>query len=148
MRNTFRRQNKGIGNTQPITDSEEDKDISGIYFLKQLTYSIHMKNSEKILKVSYNFKSPKGWVWTSLYLCFDKDGYPRQKAIEWFSKRGVFIELDQEDPLIQELMEDESINTVEVYEWIQENGLIQPEKIRVEMNAAGYPVVAQEIWGN
>jgi len=116
-------------------DKVSSNDISGTYYLQKLSYSIHKKNKEKILKASYNFKSPHGWVWTSLYLSFDKKGYSRKKAMEWLNKRDVYID-------------DPEVGVQTIHKWIKNNEdtFPIPTKVKVEMNEAGYPIIIQEIW--
>lgn len=111
----------------------EDKTIKGIYPLKQISYSIHKKKTEKILKVSYNFKSEKGWVWVSLYISFDKKGYPKEKAYEWLRKR-----------LPGYIDEDFIENTKDAYHFSSD--YIKPKQVEIEMNDAGYPAVISEIF--
>jgi len=125
---------KVIDNELFEADTEKPKnEINGEYKLKRVTYSIHKKNKEKILKASYNFKTEKGWVWASKYLCFNKEGYPKEKAFEWLSER----------------------TSQEIYEKIQDTEtaikfskeFIAPIAVQVQMNNAGYPEITEEIWG-
>lgn len=118
----------------PEQNDSNDKDITGIYSIKQLTYSIHKKDGEKILKASYNFKSEKGWVWSSKYLMFDRTGYPRQKAVEWLNER-IENEMD---------VKDREVTT----DWVHSisSQFEKPNKIRVGMNDQGYPYILEEIW--
>lgn len=128
---------KFIDGTMYCDEAEraEDKSIDGIYKLKQISYCIHKKNSEEILKASYNFKSEHGWVWTSLYLMFDREGYPNKKAIEWLSLRV--------NKSIEELTK-MNLSTKDVYEYIE---IFQkPDSVKIEMNDSGYPIIAEEIW--
>lgn len=116
---------------------KDEKSIGGIYRVQKVTYSIHKKNGEKILKASYNFKSEKGWVWTSKFLCFDKTGYPRLKAFEWLNERI------HKNPDIHE--NNKNIDTETVYSMI--DTFETPNQIKIKMNEQGYPEIIEEIWG-
>ena len=123
-----------------VQEKDEDE-IKGIYRVQKVTYSIHKKNGEKILKASYNFRSEKGWVWSSEYLSFDKTGYPRTKAIEWLTTRlqPDYINVNaihQNNP---------KIDTESVY--AMRDIFETPKQVEIEMNKQGYPKVVAEIWG-
>lgn len=113
---------------------EEPKtnEIKGRYPLKKMTYSIHKKNKEEILKASYNFKSEKGWVWASKYLCFDRTGYAKEKALEWLGVRTN----DEDYYKI-----DSTKTAYDMREYFE-----TPIAIEVQMNDAGYPEIINEIW--
>ena len=131
---------KLIRNELYIVQDQPEKDakaIEGIYRVQKVTYSIHKKNGEKILKASYNFKSEKGWVWTSLFLSFDKTGYPRTKAFEWLNARIP------KNPDIN--VNNANINTEMVY--TMTDIFETPKQVQIEMNEQGYPQVVAEIWG-
>ena len=131
---------KLIRNELYIVQDQPEKDakaIEGIYRVQKVTYSIHKKNGEKILKASYNFKSEKGWVWTSLFLCFDKTGYPRQKAFEWLNARIP------KDPDIH--TNNTCIDTEMAY--TMSDSFQTPNQIEIEINNQGYPQIVSEIWG-
>ncbi len=125
-------------------EEREDKTISGTYSVKQVTYSIHKKNGEKILKASYNFKSEKGWVWSSKFLCFDKTGYPREKAFEWLLRRMPRNVKDEYFGLSSLTPSNKDITT-EVIHGICKH-LHCPDNIDVQMNDAGYPEITEEYW--
>jgi len=119
-----------------VQEKDEDE-IKGIYKVQKVTYSIHKKNGEKILKASYNFRSEKGWIWTSEYMSFDKTGYPRIKAFEWLIKRIP------KNPDIN--VNNANINTESVY--AMRDIFETPKQVEIEMNKQGYPKVVAEIWG-
>ena len=119
-----------------VQEKDEDE-IKGIYKVQKVTYSIHKKNGEKILKASYNFRSEKGWIWTSEYMSFDKTGYPRIKAFEWLIKRIP------KNPDIN--VNNANINTESVYK--MSDIFETPKQVQIEMNEQGYPKVVSEIWG-
>jgi len=135
---------KLIRNELYSVQDEPEKDtkaIDGVYRVQKVTYSIHKKNGEKILKASYNFRSEKGWVWSSEYLSFDKTGYPRTKAIEWLTTRlqPDYINVNaihQNNP---------KIDTESVY--AMRDIFETPKQVEIEMNKQGYPKVVAEIWG-
>ncbi|MDP8268200.1 MAG: hypothetical protein P9L97_05675 [Candidatus Tenebribacter davisii] len=125
-------------------EESEDKTIGGRYSVKQVTYSIHKKNGEKILKASYNFKSEKGWVWSSKFLCFDKIEYPREKAFEWLLRRmpsNIKEEYFDLSPLIPS---NKDITTEVIHEICKH--LHRPDYIDIQMNSAGYPEITEEYW--
>ena len=131
---------KLIRNELYIVQDQPEKDakaIEGIYRVQKVTYSIHKKNGEKILKASYNFRSEKGWVWSSEYLSFDKTGYPRIKAFEWLIKRIP------KNPDIN--VNNPKIDTESVY--AMRDIFETPKQVEIEMNKQGYPKVVAEIWG-
>ena len=119
-----------------VQEKDEDE-IKGIYKVQKVTYSIHKKNGEKILKASYNFRSEKGWIWTSEYMSFDKTGYPRIKAFEWLIKRIP------KNPDIN--VNNPKIDTESVY--AMRDIFETPKQVEIEMNKQGYPKVVAEIWG-
>jgi len=126
-----------IKNELKEVQENDEKSIEGIYKVKKVTYSIHKKNGEKILKASYNFRSEKGWIWTSEYMSFDKTGYPRIKAFEWLIKRIP------KNPDIN--VNNANINTESVYK--MSDIFETPKQVQIEMNEQGYPKVVSEIWG-
>jgi len=115
-----------------LNEETEDNSVEGVYPLRQITYSIHKKNGEKMLKASYNFKTDKGWVWTSKYLCFDKSGYAKEKAYEWLNER-----LSPKD--CKSVIDTESALKMKEY-------FEKPRLVEAGMNDAGYPVITDEIW--